>query len=147
MCSQRPTTSSSGNLRFPADGPLVNNAITGVGSVNDDPTTQCNENALLLRLPNGTFKYRQINFVDPFGINGQSVYNGTDNGDRMFGGHDNDTFWGQNGNDVIEGANGDDSALGGNGNDILTDLDGADISKGGPGNDAIDTGPGDDIYM
>ncbi|MFL5929577.1 MAG: peroxidase family protein, partial [Gaiellaceae bacterium] len=142
------------NLSSPADGTLLKadgitpvNAITGAGSVNDDPSTQCNENALLLHQPDGTFKYRQINSVDPSGINGQSVYNGTDTADRMFGGLDNDTFWGQNGNDRIEGGGGDDVALGGNGNDILTDLDGADVSKGGPGNDAIDTGPGNDIYM
>lgn len=116
-------------------------------TVADDPSTECPENLLLLRQPDGTIQYRTRNTVDPSGINGQSVYNGTPGTDRVNGGNDNDTFWGGEGRDFIEGNGGDDVALGGGGNDILTDLDGADVSKGGPGNDAIDTGPGDDISM
>jgi Ca2+-binding RTX toxin-like protein len=116
--------------------------------VADDPTTtDCNETKLLQRQPDGTIAYLQRNTVDPSGINGQSVYNGTDNVDRIKGGNDNDTFWGGKGNDVIDGQGGDDIALGGEGNDIITDLDGADVPKGGPGNDAIDAGPGNDIVM
>ncbi len=123
-------------------------ALTGAGTVNDDPsTTDCDENQLLLHQPNGTWQYRQFNNVDPSGINGQSVYNGTANEDRIFGGNDNDTFWGGDGRDWIEGNGGDDVALGGPGNDIITDLAGADVPKGGPGNDAIDAGIGDDIPM
>jgi Ca2+-binding RTX toxin-like protein len=117
-------------------------------TVADDPsTTDCDESKLLLRKPDGTIQYRAINSVDPSGINGQSVYNGTPGDDRVFGGNDNDTFWGGDGNDVIEGGGGDDVALGGNGNDIITDLAGADVLKGGPGNDAIDGGIGDDILL
>ncbi|HEX4430756.1 MAG TPA: peroxidase family protein [Frankiaceae bacterium] len=117
-------------------------------TVTDDPSTpDCNENLLLQRKPDGTIQYKAINPVDPPGINGQSVYNGTANADRIFGGNDNDTFWGNAGNDVIEGGGGDDIALGGDGNDIITDLAGADVLKGGPGNDAIDAGIGDDIIM
>ena len=122
--------------------------LTGAGSVNDDPsTTDCDENQLLLEKPDGTIQYRSTNKIDPAGINGQSVYNGTDGNDKVFGGNDNDTFWGGLGNDRIEGNGGDDIALGGEGDDIITDLDGADVPKGGPGNDAIDAGPGDDIPM
>jgi Ca2+-binding RTX toxin-like protein len=123
--------------------------FTQFGStVADDPTTtDCDESLLLLRKPDGTIQYRAINTVDPSGINGQSVYNGTDGADRVFGGNDNDTFWGGKGNDIIEGNGGDDVALGGDGNDIITDLGGADVPKGGPGNDAIDAGIGDDIPM
>ena len=122
--------------------------ITGAGSVADvAATTDCNENRLLLMKADGTIQYRQFNSVDPSGINGQSVYNGTPGVDKVFGGNDNDTFWGGLGNDVIEGNGGDDVALGGEGNDILTDLGGADVSKGGPGNDAVDGGIGDDISM
>lgn len=95
----------------------------------------------------GTIKYRARNTVDPAGINGQAVYNGTLGVDRVFGGVDNDTFWGNDGNDVIEGNDGADVALGGAGNDIITDLAGDDVLKGGPGNDAIDAGPGLDIIM
>jgi Ca2+-binding RTX toxin-like protein len=134
-----------GNITFPA---AAGSFITGAGSVNDDPsTTDCNENRLLLRKPDGTIQYRAINSVNPSGINGQAVYNGTAGVDRVIGGNDNDTFWGGAGNDVIEGNGGDDVALGGDGNDIVTDLDGADVLKGGPGNDAIDSGPGDDITL
>ncbi|NUR14764.1 MAG: heme peroxidase [Dermatophilaceae bacterium] len=123
-------------------------SITGAGSVKDDPgTTNCDENLLLLKQPNGTIQYRQFNSVNPSGINGQSVYNGTGGVDRIFGGNDNDTFWGGPGNDIIEGGGGDDVALGGEGNDIITDLSGADVEKGGPGNDALDGGIGDDIFM
>jgi Ca2+-binding RTX toxin-like protein len=122
--------------------------LTGIGSVNDDPTTaDCDENQLLLKQPDGTVQYRARNNIDPLGINGQSVYQGTAGADKVNGGNDNDTFWGGAGNDRIEGNGGDDVALGGDGNDIITDLDGADTHKGGPGNDAIDLGPGDDISM
>jgi len=48
-----------------------------------------------------TARYRQRNTVNPSGINGQSVYNGTDGVDRIYGGNDNDTFWGGKGNDII----------------------------------------------
>jgi Ca2+-binding RTX toxin-like protein len=116
-------------------------------SVNDDPTTECNERALLIRSPNGQIKYRATNTVDPPGINGQSVYNGTANLDRIFGGVDSDTFWGNEGNDIIEGGDGADVVLGGDGNDKVTDLNGDDVLKGGPGNDAIEAGPGLDIII
>ncbi|MCW2601473.1 MAG: heme peroxidase [Frankiales bacterium] len=123
--------------------------FTAFGStVADDVSTpDCDESKLLLRKPDGTIQYRQVNTVDPVGINGQSVYNGTPGVDRVFGGNDNDTFWGGAGNDIIEGNGGDDVALGGAGNDIITDLSGADVLKGGPGNDALDGGIGDDIFM
>ena len=133
-----------GRLTFPA---VAGSFITGAGSVNDDPLSECNENRLLLRMPDGQFRYRAINSVDPPGINGQSVYNGTAGPDRIFGGNDTDTFWGGPGNDIIEGNDGADIALGGEGNDIITDLAGDDILKGGPGNDAIDAGPGLDIIL
>ena len=100
-----------------------------------------------VRMPNGGIQYRQRNTVDPSGINGQSVYQGTPGVDIIAGGNDNDTFWGAEGNDIIEGNGGDDVALGGEGNDIITDFGGFDVLKGGPGNDAIDAGPSDDIIM
>ncbi|MEP6981648.1 MAG: peroxidase family protein, partial [Nakamurella sp.] len=134
-----------GNLTSPA---ASGSFITGAGSINDDLSTpDCNENRLLQKSPNGTIAYRTTNSVDPSGINGQSVYNGTALVDRINGGNDNDTFWGGPGNDVIEGNGGDDVALGGEGNDILTDLGGDDFSKGGPGNDAVDAGIGFDIVL
>jgi Ca2+-binding RTX toxin-like protein len=140
------------SITFPFSGSTVVPAgdpprITGAGSVNDDPNTECDENQLILRKPDGTFQYRTRNAIDPSGINGQGVYNGTAGIDRILGGNDNDTFWGGPGNDIIDGQGGDDVPLGGDGNDIITDLDGADVLKGGPGNDALDGGPGDDIIL
>ena len=116
-------------------------------TVADDADSECNETALLIRMPDGTIKYRASNTEDPAGINGQGVYNGTAGADRIYGGVDNDTFWGGEGNDIIEGGDGADVALGGEGSDIITDFAGDDIHKGGPGNDAIDGGPGLDILM
>jgi Ca2+-binding RTX toxin-like protein len=115
--------------------------------VTDDPASECNEQLVLIRMPDGTIQYRARNTVDPSGINGQSVYNGTAGVDRMYGGNDSDTFWGNESNDIIEGGDGADVALGGDGDDIITDLAGDDVPKGGPGNDAIDAGPGLDIVM
>ena len=96
-------------------------------------------------MSDGTIRYRERNSVDPAGINGQSVFNGTAGTDRVWGGVDNDTFLGNEGNDVIEGNDGADVALGGDGNDSITDSAGDDNLKGGPGNDALDAGPGLDI--
>lgn len=123
-------------------------AFTTLGSiVADDPTSECDESALLMRQPDGTIAYRTRNTVDPAGINGQSVYEGTSGVDRVNGGNDNDTFWGGPGADIIEGNGGDDVALGGEGDDRVTDLDGFDLLKGGPGDDYLESGPGDDINM
>jgi Ca2+-binding RTX toxin-like protein len=122
--------------------------LSGTGStVADDPTSDCDESKLLIRMADGTIRYRTSNSVDPPGINGQSVYNGTSGADRVRGGIDNDTFLGNDGNDRIEGDDGADVAIGGDGNDIITDIAGDDVPKGGPGNDAIDAGPGLDIVM
>jgi hypothetical protein len=63
-------------------------------TVLDDLDSECSEPDLLLRQPDGTIKYRARNAVDPSGINGQSVYNGTAGVDRIYGGNDSDTFWG-----------------------------------------------------
>ena len=128
------------------DGTVAGFAAFG-STVADDPTTSCNESLLLLRKPDGTIQYRAVNSVNPVGINGQSVYNGTPNVDRIVGGNDNDTIWGGLGNDIIDGNGGDDVVLGGDGNDIITDFAGADVLKGGPGNDAIDGGPDNDLLL
>lgn len=116
-------------------------------TVLDDPLSECNEEALLIRMPDGTIRYRTSNSIDPPGINGQSVYNGTPEADRVWGGVDNDTFLGNEGNDVLEGNDGSDTILGGEGDDIITDSAGDDVLKGGPGNEAIDGGPGLDLIL
>jgi Animal haem peroxidase/Abnormal spindle-like microcephaly-assoc'd, ASPM-SPD-2-Hydin/RTX calcium-binding nonapeptide repeat (4 copies) len=136
-----------GRLTWPAVNTNPKNVLFGAGTVNDDPLTECNENRLLIRSPTGRIQYRSTNSVDPLGINGQAVYNGTNFADDFFGGNDNDTFWGGLGDDRVEGGGGDDVVLGGEGDDIITDLSGFDFIKGGPGNDAIDAGIGDDIII
>jgi Ca2+-binding RTX toxin-like protein len=139
-----------GNLTSPATSVGSSGLlITGTGSVQDDPASECDENEQLLRMADGTWRYRMTNTAMPSGINAQAVYNGKSGvfADRVWGGADNDTFWGGEGTDTIEGGDGADIALGGAGNDIITDLAGDDVPKGGPGNDAIDAGPGLDIIM
>jgi len=122
---------------FTASGPTVA----------DDPNTSCNENALLLRKPDGTIQYQASNTVNHPGINFQTVFNGTPNADRVVGGNDNDTIYGNAGNDVLDGAGGDDTIFGGAGDDLIFGGAGADVLKGGPGNDAIDGGPGNDLIL
>ena len=56
--------------------------LTGPGTVNDVPSSECDENRLLLRQSNGRIEYRAINSVDPSGINGQGVVDGTPVADR-----------------------------------------------------------------
>jgi Ca2+-binding RTX toxin-like protein len=139
-----------GNLVSPATSVgSSGKLITGTGSVQDDPKSECDENEQLLRMADGTWRYRTTNTAMPSGINAQAVYNAKAGSvvDRIWGGADNDTFWGGPGNDIIEGGDGADIALGGEGNDIITDSAGDDVPKGGPGNDAIDGGPGLDILM
>ncbi|MGW6173955.1 Ig-like domain-containing protein, partial [Arthrobacter sp. NPDC055138] len=122
-------------------------------NVADDPASVCDESALLMRMADGTVRYRVSNSVDRPGLNAQATYNGKDDADgadgtdRIWAGIDNDTVWGNGGDDIIEGNDGADTILGGSGNDRITDTHGDDVLKGGPGNDAIDAGPGLDIIM
>jgi Ca2+-binding RTX toxin-like protein len=102
------------NITSPA-GP--GSVITGVGSVNDDPKSECDENRLLIKMANGQIRYRPLNSVNSPGINGQAVYNGTSGADRIGGGNDTDTISGNEGNDVLEGRAGADTLDGGNGTD------------------------------
>ena len=76
------------------DGTAAGYALHGFIVADDPSTTDCDESVLLLRSPDGTIAYRSRNTIDPSGINGQSVYNGTPGVDRVIGGNDNDTFWG-----------------------------------------------------
>ena len=66
------------------------------GTVADDPASECDENEQLLRMADGTWRYR-TRTRRPSGINAQAVYNGTAGVDRIWGGADNDTFWGGDG--------------------------------------------------
>ncbi|NKX54309.1 Ig-like domain-containing protein, partial [Arthrobacter mobilis] len=126
----------------------LGNITAGSGNnVLDDPASACDESKLLLRMADGTIRYRVSNTVDRPGLNAQATYNGTAGADKVWGGVDNDTFWGNEGGDVIEGSDGADTALGGEGNDRITDSAGDDVLKGGPGNDAIDAGPGLDLVI
>ncbi len=126
---------------------LANLQGTIPGLIADDPASECDESLVLIRMADGTIRYRQTNAADPPGLNAQSTFNGTGNDDKIHGGVDNDTFWGNKGNDRIEGNDGADVALGGEGNDVITDSAGDDNLKGGDGNDAIDAGPGLDLIQ
>src|SRR3954452_4298583 len=59
------------------DGTAAGYALHGFVVADDPSTPDCDESLLLMRMPDGTIEYRQRNTVDPSGINGQSVYNGT----------------------------------------------------------------------
>ena len=122
-------------------------ALGTSGPIANDPASSCDESLVLIRMPDGTIRYRPSNSVDPPGLNPQSTFNGTAADDRIWGGVDDDTFWGNDGADWIEGDDGDDTAIGGLGDDTLTDVNGADVMKGGQGDDAIDAGPGLDIIV
>ncbi len=128
-------------------GPASSGTFTGPGSVNDDPTSSCDENKLLLQQPDGTIQYRSENPVDPKGLNAQSVYYGTSGPDKIVAGIDDDTIWGNGGNDRLEGSNGNDTIFGGDGDDIITDTSGLDTLQGGPGDDAVAGGPDADILL
>ncbi|KUL40616.1 hypothetical protein ADL15_06415 [Actinoplanes awajinensis subsp. mycoplanecinus] len=108
----------------------------------DDPGSDCDESALLLHLPDGTYKQRNRSVANP-----QSVWRGTDDRDRVSAGNDDDTVWGGEGDDVLEGGPGNDAVIGGEGDDVLTDSGGDDMPRGGPGNDAINAGPGLDVVL
>ncbi|MEP7194343.1 MAG: peroxidase family protein, partial [Actinomycetota bacterium] len=122
---------------FAANGPTVA----------DDPNTACNENALLLRKPDGTIQYQENNSVNHPGINFQTVFNGTPGTDRVVGGNDSDTIYGNAGHDVLNGAGGFDTILGGEGDDRVFGGAAGDVLKGGPGNDAVDGGTGNDLIL
>lgn len=108
------------------------------GPLVDDPATPYIETDLLVKLPDGTVRYTDI---EPIVVGGRSLP------DRIHGGQDDDTIRGHDGDDVLEGDAGNDSVIGGNGNDIITDLFGDDDLKGGPGNDAIQGGQGFDLIL
>ncbi|MBC7645335.1 MAG: heme peroxidase, partial [Thermoleophilia bacterium] len=76
------------------------------GLIADDPTSACDESLKLIRMADGTIRYRQTNSTEPAGLNAQSTYSGTSGNDKVMGGVDNDTFWGNAGNDRIEGNDG-----------------------------------------
>jgi Ca2+-binding RTX toxin-like protein len=110
------------------------------GAIQDDPnTTDHDESALLVRMPNGTIRYTGVEHV---------VFGGTDDPnvvDRVWSSEGDDTLRGNGGRDVMEGGAGNDNFIGGEGDDILTDAFGDDVLKGGGGNDAMSSGPGFDL--
>ena len=94
--------------------------------------------------PTARSSTRQKNTVDPAGINGQSVYNGTDTltGSRAATTTTPSSATKATTSSKATAATTSRSAATAT---IVTDLSGADVLKGGPGNDYIDSGIGDDI--
>ena len=58
---------------------MANITATTGNSVADDPASACDESALLMRMADGTIRYRVTNSVDRAGLNAQSTFNGLDN--------------------------------------------------------------------
>ncbi|MBW4666322.1 MAG: hypothetical protein KME60_02475 [Cyanomargarita calcarea GSE-NOS-MK-12-04C] len=73
-----------------------------------------------------------------------SVIDGRDGDDRIFGGFVNDILYGDAGNDFVDGGNGDDILYGGDGNDNIFGKLGNDFLDGGTSNDLLDGSLGDD---
>lgn len=77
------------------------------------------------------------------GLNNDKV-RGYDGDDRIWGGSGNDTINGDNGNDTIYGGTGHDKITGGRGNDLMYGQRGNDVMSGWGGNDRISGGNGSD---
>lgn len=67
------------------------------------------------------------------------------NNDRANAGDGNDHVWGGDGNDLIRGGNGNDTVEGGTGNDTLIGNNGNDFLIGGRGVDSLTAGSGNDF--
>ncbi len=104
--------------------------------IEDDPTTEYDESALLTKDANQTVRYSGVEHV---------AIGGTQFNDRIWADEGDDTLRGDDGNDWIEGGSGVDNIVGGAGDDILNDLGQDDTLKGGPGNDVLNSGPGIDL--
>lgn len=85
-----------------------------------------------------------------------AVLEGTDLGDHIAAGLNDDVVharagddivWGGSGNDTVEGGAGDDSLYGGPGNDSLSGQEGNDLIFGGNGADTLNGGAGDDTII
>ena len=108
-------------------------ALGTSGPILDDPATEYNEAALLIRMPNGTIRY---------GGPAHAVFNGTADNNRVWSSEGDDTVRGNDGNDWMQGGDGNDNLIGGLGDDILLDSAGDDTLKGGDGNDVLSSGQG-----
>ena len=91
-----------------------------------------------------------------YGGNGNDVLNanagddtvyGGNGDDEIYGGDGDDTLYGNSGNDTVNGGLGDDIIYAGEGDDILNGDLGNDILIGGSGNDKLQGGDGDDTYI
>ena len=108
------------------------------GPIPDDPSTSYDESQLLLRAPNGTFRFSGGEHI---------VMGGTDGPDGVRAGDGDDTLWGDGADDRLQGGAGNDALIGGAGDDVLNDLFGDDNIKGGIGNDVINAGSGFDLIL
>ena len=108
-------------------------ALGTSGPILDDPATDYNEAALLIRMPNGTIRY---------GGPAHAVFNGTADNNRVWSSEGDDTVRGNDGNDWMQGGDGNDNLIGGLGDDTLLDSAGDDTLKGGDGNDVLSSGQG-----
>ena len=80
----------------------------------------------------------------PPGTTGPDIIYGTDSGETINGGNQDDQIFGCGGDDTLEGGNGADFLDGGDGDDTLKGQNGVDTLTGGPGADTFDCGNGPD---
>ena len=66
-----------------------------------------------------------------------ATFNGTENGNRIFGGSESDAIFGGGGNDSLFAQSGNDRVYGEEGNDVLYGRSGNDTLSGGNGNDTL----------
>ena len=148
-------------------------------AVRRSPTTRPRPTAtrtlLLLRKPDGTIQYQEKNTVDPSGINGQSVYNGTASVDRVTRRQRQRHLLGQRRQrrhrgwrrrrrgprrrrrrpasptspapTCLKGGPGNDYINTGIGNDIMMGGDGQDFTNGGANDNETFAGPGNDFMQ
>ncbi|CAD5961554.1 calcium-binding protein [Planktothrix agardhii] len=82
-----------------------------------------------------------------YGGGGDDQILGFQGNDQLYGGDGNDAINAGKGNDIIDGGGGDDFIFGDEGNDQILGAEGSDILLGNQGNDNIIAGSGnDDVY-
>ncbi|MGB3652552.1 MAG: cadherin-like domain-containing protein [Rivularia sp. (in: cyanobacteria)] len=143
----------------------VNNAIDGSVTLNDNGTTDNNDDTIIFTPNqdfngNASFEYimsdRQGNidvglvavtvFNNIDGTSGNDNLKGTDKNDIIRGFEGNDFLYGGDGKNQLYGSIGNDGLLGGKDEDILIGGEGNDFLNGGEGADTLTGGEGADYF-
>ena len=92
-------------------------------------------------------KPMQNYFTGEFTFPGRPIFQGTNEGETIIGGFENDALRGDGGNDILRAGAGDDVVYGGSGNDVLYGGEDDDVINGGYGNDWLIGGSGADKFF